>query len=431
MEVQVVLHVERKSIDPEVPDALPGLKIINENYCIMADFHFNVVPTFSLLTGVDVSKMEKKILRTCERIPVGVLIPALFRDLSGDAMKRIIEVLAEADFIKRVYIALDQADEGEFKKAGEIIAPLKEKASLIWNDSPELRKVIAMIEEQLPLGPRGKGRAVWTALGYIIGKNEVSAIAFHDADIVTYSKDFLTRLIFPVMNLSFQFSKGYYIRYKTKFYGRVTRLFYFPLVRTLKDILGTTEFLDYLGDFRYPLSGEFATFVSQARMLRFPSDWGIEVGLLSEIYRIVRVSQVCQVELVERYDHKHQEVGAGLDKGLNKMATDIARTFFSHLSSNGVILTNDMLTTIRLTYLKHARESVGIYESYAKIYRGTVSFDFHEELSIVESFAQTIEAASLDFHKHAYGSPMIPAWKRVEAAIEGIMDKLTEAVETY
>ena len=141
MEVQVVLHVERKSIDPEVPDALPGLKIINENYCIMADFHFNVVPTFSLLPGVDVSKMEKKILRTCERIPVGVLIPALFRDLSGDAMKRIIEVLAEADFIKRVYIALDQADEGEFKKAGEIIAPLKEKASLIWNDSPELRPI--------------------------------------------------------------------------------------------------------------------------------------------------------------------------------------------------------------------------------------------------------------------------------------------------
>jgi len=395
----------------------------------VADFHFNVVPTFSLLTGVDVSRMEQKILRSSKKIPIGVLIPALFRDLSGDAMKNIIEVLAETEYVKRVYLALDQADQEEYRKAKEIVAPLKDKACLIWNDSPELKQVIAMIEEQLPLGPRGKGRAVWTALGYIIGKNEVAAIAFHDADIITYNKAFLSRLIFPIMNLGFQFSKGYYIRYKTKFYGRVTRLFYFPLIRTLKDILGTTDFLDYLGDFRYPLSGEFATFVSQARLLRYPSDWGIEVGLLSEIYRIVRVSQVCQVELAERYDHKHQEVGTETDKGLNKMATDIARTFFSHLSSNGVILTHDMLATIRLTYLKHARESVGIYESLAEMYSDLVSFDFHEELTIVESFAQTIEAASIDFYKHAYGSPLIPAWKRVGVAINGIIEKLVMAVE--
>ncbi len=47
----------------------------------MADFHYNVVPTFSLLTGMDVSRMEQKILCTSKKIPVGVLIPALFRDL--------------------------------------------------------------------------------------------------------------------------------------------------------------------------------------------------------------------------------------------------------------------------------------------------------------------------------------------------------------
>ena len=407
--------------------ATPLLNLNN----IMADFHFNIVPTFSLLTGVEVDRMEEKLLCASKKIPAGVLIPALFRDLSGDAMQNIIKVLSETEYVKRVYIALDQADEEEYRKAKEIVAPLKDKASLIWNDSPELKQVIAMIEEQLPLGPRGKGRAVWTALGYIIGKNEVAVIAFHDADIITYDKAFLSRLIFPVMNLGFQFSKGYYIRYKTKFYGRVTRLFYFPLIRTLKDILGTTDFLDYLGDFRYPLSGEFATFVSQARLLRYPSDWGIEVGLLSEIYRIVRVSQVCQVELTERYDHKHQEVGTETDKGLNKMATDIARTFFSHLSSNGVILTRDMLSTIRLTYLRHARESVGIYESYAKIYSNDISFDFHEELKTVESFARIIETASIDFYQHIYGSPMIPAWKRVRAAIDGISEKLIQAVETY
>jgi glucosyl-3-phosphoglycerate synthase len=113
------------------------------------------------------------------------------------------------------------------------------------------------------------------------------------------------------------------------------------------------------------------------------------------------------------------------------MATDIARTFFSHLSSNGVILTHDMLSTIRLTYLRHARESVGIYESYAKIYSKAISYDFHEELNTVESFARIIETASIDFYQHIYGSPMIPAWKRVRAAIDGISEKLIQAVDTY
>lgn len=397
----------------------------------MADFHYNVVPTFSLLAGEDTSLMDQKIAQASKKAPVGVLIPALFRDLSSDAMRNIINVLAEIHYLKRVYIALDQASEDEYLQAKKIVAPLKDKVTLIWNDSPEVKQVIAEIEEKLPLGPRGKGRAVWTALGYIIGKEEVAVIAFHDADIVTFSKSFVTRLIYPVMDLGFQFSKGYYIRYNTKFYGRVTRLFYYPLIRTFKDIFGTTDYLDYLGDFRYPLSGEFATFVSQAKMLRYPSDWGIEVGLLSEIYRVVRTSQVCQVELVERYDHKHQDVGSSIDKGLNKMATDIARTFFSHLASNGVVLSHDMLSTIRLTYLKHARDSVGFYESYAKMHNNIISFDFHEELTIVESFSKTIEAASVDFYKHSYGSPLIPAWKRVGVAIDGIVEKLIVAVEKH
>lgn len=397
----------------------------------MADFHFNIVPTFSLLAGDDAGSMEQKIVNVCRKVPVGVLIPALFRDLSSDAMKNIIVVLSGIEYVKRVYIALDQANEEEYKAAKTIITPLKEKAALIWIDSPEVKQVIEEIETQLPLGPRGKGRAVWTALGYIIGKNEVAAIAIHDADIVTYNKAFLARLVFPVMYMGFQFSKGYYIRYNTKFYGRVTRLFYYPFIRTLKDIFGTTNFLDYLSDFRYPLSGEFATFLSQARMLRYPSDWGVEVGLLGEMYRLVRVSQICQVELIERYDHKHQEIGASMEKGLNKMTTDIARTFFSHLSSNGVILSHDMLSTIRLTYLKHARDSVGIYESLAEMYSNIVSFDFHEELTIIESFAQTIEAASVDFYQHSYGSPFIPAWKRVGAAINGIIGRLILAVEKH
>ena len=395
----------------------------------MADFHINKVPTFSLLQHESCETMEDKVLKASAKIPVGVLIPALYRDLSSDAMGHIIEVLANTQYVHKVYISLDQATKDEFISARKIVAPLGGRAILVWNDKPELLTIIQRIERHLPLGIRGKGRAVWTSLGYIIGKGEVSAIAFHDADIVTYDRDFLTRLLFPLMYLRFQFSKGYYIRYDKKLYGRVTRLFYFPLVRTLKDMFGSTEFLDYMGDFRYPLSGEFATYTSQARMMQFPSDWGIEVGLLGEIYRLVRESRICQIELTNRYDHKHQNVGSESEKGLYKMASDIARTFFTHLASNGVSLNTELFRTIRLTYLKHAREMVGIYESLAEMYDKRIVFDFHEELKTVEIFAKAIDSGVVDFNDQHFGSPLIPDWKRVESAIDGILPELVSAVE--
>lgn len=395
----------------------------------MADFHINKVPTFSLLQHETCREMEIKVLKASEKIPVGILIPALYSDLSGDAMQNIIRVIQEIKYVSKVYISLDRADRSEFENAKKIVAPLEQRVSLIWNDKPEVQSVIERIEKQLPLGSRGKGRAVWTSLGYIIGKAEVSAIAFHDADILTYDRDFLTRLLFPLMYLRFQFVKGYYVRYDKKLYGRVTRLFYFPLVRTLKDMFGSTDFLDYMGDFRYPLSGEFATYTSQARMIQFPSDWGIEVGLLGEIFRLVRESRICQIELTSRYDHKHQHVGSANERGLYKMASDIARTFFTHLASNGVMLNSEVFRTVRLTYLKHAREMVGIYESLAEMHDSRISFDFHEELKTVESFARAIDSGVLDFCDQHFGSPLIPDWKRVESAIDGILNDLVAAVE--
>jgi glucosyl-3-phosphoglycerate synthase len=344
-------------------------------------------------------------------------------------MSHIIDVLADTKYVSKVYISLDRANRDEYNNAREIVAPLGSKAALVWNDKPEVAQIIERIEKQIPLGSRGKGRAVWTGLGYIIGKAEASAIAFHDADILTYDRDFLTRLLFPLMYLRFQFVKGYYVRYDKKLYGRVSRLFYFPLVRTLKDMFGSTEFLDYMGDFRYPLSGEFATYTSQARMIQFPSDWGIEVGLLGEIYRLVRESRICQIELTTRYDHKHQQVGSPNEKGLYKMASDIARTFFTHLASNGVALNTEVFRTVRLTYLKHAREMVGIYESLAEMYDKRIAFDFHEELKTVEVFASAIDSGVLDFCDQHFGSPLIPDWKRVESAIDGILGDLVNAVE--
>jgi len=63
-------------------------------------------------------------------------------------------------------------------------------------------------------------------------------------------------------------------------------LFYFPFVKALRDVLGQRDFVDYMADFRYPLSGEFATFATIANELRFPSIGESKWAFLSEMYRI-------------------------------------------------------------------------------------------------------------------------------------------------
>jgi glucosyl-3-phosphoglycerate synthase len=394
----------------------------------MPDFHLDRVPTFTLLPSEGIETMERRIRNASARMPIGVVIPALYADLSGPAMKCIIQEIQTMDFVKRVYISLDRANQEEFQKCKEIIAPLEGKGMLLWNDCPKVQSALEQIETQLKLGARGKGRAVWTALGYILAKAEVSVLAFHDADITTYDRRFLIRLLFLVARQRYQFAKGFYARYADRLYGRVVRLFYFPFVRTLQETLGPSEFLQYMSDFRYPLSGEFATFTSIAREMRFPSDWGIEVGMLGEIYRLVRIPRICQVELTSRYDHKHQRLGTEAHPGLVKMVSDIARTFFANLSSQGVVLKREFYNTLKLTYLTHAREAVEVYESFTEMH-DHLTYDLHRELTTVEMFARAIDHALADFHQHPYGSPLIPDWRRVEVAFPGITERLADALE--
>jgi len=394
----------------------------------MADFHQNVVPTFTRLEGEDLTRMEKSLQRLARRVPVGVIIPTLFEDLSSPAMKGIIEQLSQMSFVGKIYISLDRASAAEYQQGREIVRPIEKNGVLLWNDSPAVQAVIKKIDDVLPVGPRGKGQAVWTALGYALGKSEVSVIAFHDADILTYDRGFLLRLLFPVVDLRYQFSKGFYTRYSDRLHGRVVRLFYFPLVRALRDILGRIDFLEFMADFRYPLSGEFATFTSIANELRFPSDWGIEVGILSEVFRISRPHRICQVEITSRYDHKHQELGEDGASGLVKMVSDIARTFFTQLASGGCILTHDFLLTLKHTYLATARAYVRTYEAYCKM-NNLRQFDLHRELGVIETFAGGLERAFQEFQKHPYGSPLIPEWRRIEVAVDGILAELAEAFD--
>ncbi len=257
-----------------------------------------------------------------------------------------------------------------------------------------------------------------------------SDVATHDCDILTYTREMLARLVYPVVHpaTDFEFSKGYYARVTDRLYGRVTRLFYTPLVRALRRILGQNHFLAYLDGFRYALSGEFALIASLAMGIRISPTWGLEVSLLSEIYQRASVNRICQVEIADVYEHKHQVLEKGrADEGLIRMACDIAKALFRLLSQDGIVMSDAFFRTLLTAYIQEARINVEKYHGVSLI--NGLLYDRHQEIEAVEAFVDSLRCAVADFTADPVGIPMLPAWVRVSAAIPDFQDRLTECVE--
>jgi glucosyl-3-phosphoglycerate synthase len=280
------------------------------------------------------------------------------------------------------------------------------------------------------VGADGKGRSCWMAYGYILASRRAGVIGLHDCDIVNYKREMLARLCYPIANpnINFEFCKGYYARVSDRLHGRVTRLFMTPLLRALQSIVGYIPFLRYMDSFRYPLAGEFAMQADLARVVRIPSDWGLEVGVLAEIYRNCSTKRVCQVDIADEYQHKHQELSADdPEKGLMRMAGDIGRSLFRILSAEGIRFDSGMMLSLLARYRRIAEDTVSRYHADAMI--NGLTFDRHEEETAAETFARALKMAADDFFADPLGAPLIPNWNRVSAALPGFLGALEEAVD--
>jgi glucosyl-3-phosphoglycerate synthase len=254
-------------------------------------------------------------------------------------------------------------------------------------------------------------------------------VALHDCDILTYDREFLARLCYPVAHpaLGFDFCKGYYARLTDRLNGRVMRLFITPLLRALKTILGLHPFLVYMDTFRYPLAGEVALDTDLVRRVRIPHDWALEIGMLAEVFRNTAPRAICQAELANNYDHKHQELSPrDPDKGLNKMACDIVNSFFRRMAAEGIKLDSGLFDTLLSAYSRQAEDTLRFYAADA-VANG-LKYVRHEEESAVATFVRSIRVATEAFQKDPLRSPLIPNWNRVESALPTFLDELREAV---
>ena len=310
----------------------------------MADFFQNGhVTNFHNLVDRPVEDLERDLRRFRKERPMGLVLPSLFSELEGPALGHIVDELTQVDYLDEIVIGLDRADESEYRYALDYFSRLPQRHRVLWNDGPRLRAVDAMLQEH-GLAPKepGKGRNVWYCFGYTLASNRTKAVALHDCDIVTYSRDLLARLIYPMAhpNFGYKFCKGYYARVANeKLNGRVCRLLVSPLIRSLQTVCGPSEFLQYLDSFRYPLAGEFSLASDVLRDIRIPSDWGLEMGVISEIWRNYATSRICQVDIADSYDHKHQDLSPeDASRGLSKMSVDITKSLYRKLATQGEVL---------------------------------------------------------------------------------------------
>jgi glucosyl-3-phosphoglycerate synthase len=399
----------------------------------MADFYQNgTVTTLHNLAQREPADMAAELLTFSKKRPLGLILPSLFSELEGKALPDIINKIKDVKYLSEIVIGLDRADLDQYKHALSFFGQLPQHHKVLWNDGPRLQAIDAKLQA-LGLAPKelGKGRNVWYCMGYILSSGKAESIALHDCDILTYERELLDRLLYPVANpmFNYEFAKGFYARVAGgKINGRVSRLLVTPLIKALKKTVGHCDYLEYMDSFLYPLAGEFSFRRDLLSDIRIPSDWGLEIGVLSEMYRNYSPNRICQVDIAATYDHKHQDLSLdNSDGGLSKMSIDISKSFIRKLATQGETFTAEKFRTLKATYYRIALDYVETYRNDAMM--NGLTLDIHNEEKAVEMFAQNILTAGNTFLDQPMDTPFIPSWNRVVSAIPDILSQLKEAVE--
>ncbi len=210
--------------------------------------------------------------------------------------------------------------------------PLLDEIVLIDSQSTDRTREIAaelgvpvyVHQELLPRlqARRGKGEALWKSL--LVTRGDI--IVWIDTDIVNVHPRFVYGIIGPMLvNPRVQFVKGFYRRplrvgerIQADAGGRVTELTARPLINL---------FYPELSGVIQPLSGEYGGRRAALEQCSFFSGYGVEIGLLIDIYEKFGLSAVAQVDLLERI-HRNQTLEA-----LSKMSFAIIQAVMRKLES--------------------------------------------------------------------------------------------------
>lgn len=397
----------------------------------MSDFHQpGLVTALPRLRERPVEELEAEIRTLTPKFPVALVIPLVPAEMDRPALGRILDELCAVDYLDTLVLSLNHATANDYERCVGYFERYPGRHVILWSESPAVRAFLArLLAAGLDAGAAGKGRACWLAMGWLLAEERVDYLVFFDADVVNFRREMLARLVLPALDpiVDYDFVKAYYARFSDRLHGRVSRLFVSPLLAAFRRLIGADPFIRYMASFRYPLSGEFAVQRDLASRMRLPSDWGLEIVSLFEALRHRAPVRMCQVEIADRYDHKHQELSPDdAARGLNRMARDIGTHLMRTLAAAGVELSGGLLNSLLAAYQREAEDAVA--DSYAVARINGLRYDRHEEEIEVQTFARALRAATTEFLADPAGPPLIPNWARVWAGVEEAGPLLLEAV---
>lgn len=364
-------------------------------------------------------------------LTTSVIIPMLYSEIKGPALRNILLELNKCPYLDHVYVSLKARTKDEYHNTIKFFRKLKLPHTILWNNSNRMTAILeGLKKEDIQVANlQGKGRDMWLALG--VASLESFATTLIDADITTFTDEMPTKLLAPVAlpNLDFFFNKAFYTRVGQRdhrMYGRVVRLFVLPFIDSLKRKLGRkSKFLDYLSSFKYPLSGEFSLTSNLALNIRIPGDWGVEVGILTEVFRSSSMKRVCQVDL-GFHDHKHRKIG-DRQTGLVKMVGEIEKSILRSITEmEGLDISVPFLQSLQVLYRRLGQDYIHSYGNDSLF--NSIIYERHEEEKVVDIFSDTIIKAGKEYLKQPFGT-LIPSWSRVLSADPNVRHELLEAAQ--
>ncbi|MEB3321781.1 MAG: glycosyl transferase [Synechococcaceae cyanobacterium] len=380
------------------------------------DFLQDAITTVHQYRPLD-ERVRREFALALKRRRTVIVIPCLFEEFGRPALALIRDVLAGFPHLAGLVVALAAADGEEVEAARRFFADLPFPVQVLWTNGPAVRDLLEGVQAAGldVIGPPGKGWAVWQGLG--VASLEAEVIGLFDADIRTFTPAYPVRMLAPLLDPShgIAYVKAFYSRLSLeegRLQGRATRLFVAPLLECLEQLMGSSPFLRYLQAFRYPLAGEFAFTSDLAVNLRIPCDWGLEIGLLSEVYRHVAIQRIAQVDL-GLFDHKHKEVGGTAGEGLRRMCAEILASLLRGLMEHeSKALPMEQVSALEVVFRRIAEDRVRQHHLDARI--NGLPYDRHREEDTVKEFSALLRPGCRAFMNHPGGFRM-PSWSRTLA----------------
>jgi glucosyl-3-phosphoglycerate synthase len=289
--------------------------------------------------------------------------------------------LSTAAWLGEVVVAMNGPDPAARERAEEIFAPLPQETRILWQTDAGAG------EGKLDgSSATGKGQNVAAGFKLLCEEGRCEVLASQDCDVVSFQRRDLARLCYAVAHpaMGFRFAKAYYSRATDRLYGRVTRLFFAPLLHAWVRTAGHLPLLSFLLSFRYPLAGEIALTRELAATLPIAPGWTLELATLCEVFRGVDPRDVCQVDGGRGYDHKHQPA----TEGLVTMAREIAQELHRQLEVDSPA-TKELRALIPQAYSREADLAARRSAALARI--NQLSFDENAERELAREFRKVLE----------------------------------------